>query len=206
MQHYVLFFKCRIGVIFAFSILLKNKSENGNMKQVSNIKKIIIGEKFNNIKFDFRETCFGISENNGKLLLVKRKNQYSFAGGGIEQNESNEECLKREFLEESGYTIKSIKPLCIVDCYWLAGGDWPMESLANFFIVELDESVKVKECTEDSVAEFIDIDAAMDMLPLPYQKKALEVYLKEKNYKSQKLINYLARHQLYYLQRNNYIY
>lgn len=56
---------------------------------------ITIGEKFDNQKFDFRETCFGICERNGKILLIKnnKKNEISMVGGGIEQGESQIDCL-----------------------------------------------------------------------------------------------------------------
>ncbi len=37
------------------------------------MKTITLGEKFVNRKFDFRETCFGICERNGKILLTKKQ-------------------------------------------------------------------------------------------------------------------------------------
>ena len=50
---------------------------------------IQIGEPFKT-KYDYRETCFGIVEINGKLLLVKKNDQYSLIGGGIEEKETKE--------------------------------------------------------------------------------------------------------------------
>lgn len=64
------------------------------------MKTITLGEKFVNRKFDFRETCFGICERNGRILLTKKtnKNEIAMVGGGIEKYETHENCLKREFL------------------------------------------------------------------------------------------------------------
>ena len=87
-----------------------------------------IGNKFES-KYDFRETCFGIVEIDNKFLLVNKKGQYSLVGGGIEHNETCEECLKREFLEEVGFRVIEIKDLVCVDCFWLAAGKYPLESL-----------------------------------------------------------------------------
>ena len=141
------------------------------------MEKIVIGEKLEGRKYDFRETCFGICVKDGKMLLVKKKEQYSFVGGGVENGETHEDCLKREFIEESGYEIASIKPFVTVDCFWLAAGKYPLESLANFYIVEVGQ--KVCEPTEEGhEVEEINIENAENLLPLPYHKKALELFLK----------------------------
>jgi 8-oxo-dGTP diphosphatase len=139
------------------------------------MEKIVIGEKHENIKYDFRETCFGICLKKNKLVLVKKNEQFSFIGGGIEANESHEDCLKREFIEESGYSILAIKPFITIDCFWLAAGVWPLESLSNFYIIELGD--KIGEPTElgNSVEE-IEISNASNLLALPYHKKALELF------------------------------
>ena len=144
------------------------------------MKTIVLGEKFNT-KFDFRETCFGIVKNGNKMLFVKKKGQYSLVGGGIEQGEKFEDCLKREFLEEAGMTITNIKPLVCVDCFWLAAGKYPMESKANIFEVEVDLLNQNQPTEENHTPEWIDIDLAKDLLPLPYHKEALDYYFSLNN-------------------------
>lgn len=144
------------------------------------MKKITIGEKLEGKKYDFRETCFGICVQNDKILLVKKNEQYSFIGGGIEKGESHEDCLKREFIEESGYELQDIKPFITVNCFWLAAGKWPLESLANFYIVKVKN--KVCEPTEiGHIVEEVSINDAKMFLPLPYHKKALEMFIEMKN-------------------------
>ncbi len=137
------------------------------------MKKIILGTKDNNLKYDFRETCFGLYIKDNKVLVTydKKYNQYSLIGGGIEKGENKHDTLKREFLEEVGIKIKNIKPFIIIDCYWLAGGDYPMESLANFYLIDID---KYLDGEYESTYSFIDINEII--LPLPYQNKALELY------------------------------
>ena len=142
---------------------------------------IVIGDKIENAKYDFRETCFGICYKDGKLILVKKNGQFSFIGGGKESNETHEECLKREFIEESGYEIAEAKPFIAIDCFWLAAGKWPLESLANFYLVKLGE--KIGEPTEQGhIIEEVEIDDARELLPLPYHKKALELYMKQNRF------------------------
>ena len=45
-------------------------------------------------------------------MIVSRKNNYCrLPGGGIEDNESIEEVLCRETLEETGFMIKNVKAI-----------------------------------------------------------------------------------------------
>lgn len=137
------------------------------------MKKIVLGEKFKDTKMGFRETCFGLYVKDGKILVTydKKHNQYTFIGGGIDEGETKHDTLRREFLEEVGIKIKHIKHFITIDCYWLAGGDYPMESLANFYTIDIDKFVEME--TEGNY-EFIDINEVD--LPLPYHKKALELF------------------------------
>ena len=142
------------------------------------MKKIVIGEKFTDIKFDFRETCFGICERDGQILLTHKvnKNEIAMVGGGVEKGESHKDCLCREFMEESGYTVLEIKELCSVDCFWLAGGKWPMESLANFYVVKLSESA-TQPTEKGHEPMWVRVEDAEKLLPLPYQKEGIRQYL-----------------------------
>lgn len=58
--------------------------------------------------------CDGILIENGKILLIRRakepdKEKWAVPGGRIEENETAEECLKREFREETGIEIEPVK-------------------------------------------------------------------------------------------------
>jgi len=67
--------------------------------------------------------CVGVMVfKDGKILVGKRKatashgaGEYSFPGGRMEFDESFEECIVRETLEESGIEIKNIKFQCVAN-------------------------------------------------------------------------------------------
>lgn len=142
------------------------------------MEKVIIGKKETNKKYDFRETCFGIVVKNDKLYCTKRNGDISLIGGGIEPGETHEQCLKREFLEETGCSVNKIKELCTIDCFWLTRDNKNMESLTNIYIVEINE--KIIEPTENgNELEIIDFEKASEMLKLPYQKEAIRQYKKK---------------------------
>jgi len=48
-----------------------------------------------------------------KVLIAKRGDKWEFPGGKLEENESMEECIKREIKEELGIEISVIKKFCI---------------------------------------------------------------------------------------------
>ena len=147
---------------------------------VNNMIHVTMGEKFTS-KHDFRETCFGIYEQNNQLLLVKKKEQYSLVGGGMENGETTQQCLAREFKEEAGYEITEQKEIALIDCFWLAGGKWPMESLVHVFVVNVNLSNQQLPTEEGHTTKFVNANEAMNLLPLPYHKKALELYFNQKN-------------------------
>ena len=66
--------------------------------------------KDGNIKVNHREAIRAIVLNDSKLLMIhSNKGDYKFPGGGMNENESHEEAVKREVREETGYIISSVK-------------------------------------------------------------------------------------------------
>lgn len=142
-------------------------------------KLIVIGEKNQSLHYDFRETCFGIVVKEDKLYCTQKNNEISLIGGGIEKGESHEECLRREFLEEAGCIIKSIKEFCTIDCFWKNRDNENMESLVNVYIVDIEE--KRRRPTENgNKLMIIDLEKSIELLELPYHKRAILEYIKNK--------------------------
>ena len=146
------------------------------------MEKIIIGIKKENIKYDFRETCFGIVYKDNQFYLTEKNGQISLIGGGVVENETHIETLKREFIEEAGLTIKDIEEFVTIDCYWITRNNDNMNSLANFYIVEIND--EISKPTEKS-SKLLILKEIKDKLPLPYQNEAINLfyqkYLDNKN-------------------------
>ncbi|WP_346929095.1 NUDIX domain-containing protein [Clostridium sp.] len=63
-----------------------------------------------NVKINNREAIRAITLKKDKILMVHtNKGDYKFPGGGVNEEESHEETLKREVMEETGYIIKKVK-------------------------------------------------------------------------------------------------
>lgn len=69
-------------------------------------KERIFGEKLNNVEYISRTGVYGIAYNNqGMIGVIKTPTGYFLPGGGLEKGESRQQCLEREFMEETGYEI-----------------------------------------------------------------------------------------------------
>jgi 8-oxo-dGTP diphosphatase len=142
------------------------------------MKKIILGTKKDNTNYHFRETCFGIVKVANEYYLTKKDNEISLIGGGVEPNENHSECLKREFLEEAGLTITAIKEFITIDCFWLTRNNLNMESLANFYIVNVSKKI-IPPTENESTLIKLNQDELLSKIVLPYQKEAIRLYLEE---------------------------
>lgn len=83
----------------------------------------IIGRNFCGATARTRVACRGIVLQDGKLLLSHETTTgwWMIPGGGLEGEESIEECCAREVLEETGYVVKAAELfLTLKECY----GDW----------------------------------------------------------------------------------
>ncbi len=71
-------------------------------------QKVTFGEKHEGIQYKTRQGVYGVILNheNSSVAVVKTSTGCFLPGGGIESDESHEECLKRECLEEIGYEIR----------------------------------------------------------------------------------------------------
>lgn len=144
----------------------------------SNMKKVVVGKKDGRKKYDFRETCFGIVYKNNLFYLTSKKGEPSLIGGGIEEGENPRTCLEREFMEEAGLTVTDIHEFVTVDCYWFTRSKVNMNSLANFYIVEVSDEEKEPTEAGHELLKVIK-EEVFDLLPLPYHKKAIEMYLED---------------------------
>lgn len=136
---------------------------------------ITYGEKEENINYIPRPGAYGIALNaDGDVMIIEIPNGYHLPGGGIEADESEIECLKREFIEETGYEITVIKK--IGEAKQLSKS---MKSLnyyelqGNFYRVDLGEKV-ADPIEDDHTVVFMSPQNAIEHLSLEYQAEMVK--------------------------------
>ena len=129
-----------------------------------------------------REGCRAIIVKDNKVLLSweERKDVYMSPGGGVEDNESREECVIRELQEETGFKVKPIKPFVKVNeyCYETL---W----INNYFICQIEGECE-RHLTESELYNkvkpvWVEIDEAIEIFG-EYDSKTVDhasLYLRE---------------------------
>jgi 8-oxo-dGTP pyrophosphatase MutT (NUDIX family) len=99
---------------------------------------------FENGNIILRNAVRAIIKEDNKLLMayLEKNGEYKFPGGGKEENETAEEALKREVLEEVGYNIKKITEKAgTITEYDIAkeGGNNIFKMVSEYYMVETEK-------------------------------------------------------------------
>ena len=102
-----------------------------------------VGEKEENIEYKKRPGAYAIIIDNNKeeIGIVTDGKDYFYLGGGIEEGENELQALKRELIEEAGYTLKNIEKFEEVGSYIYAEDKGYLELIAYVYIAEFDEKI-----------------------------------------------------------------
>lgn len=118
-----------------------------NMNKIFGVKE--------NVTYQDREGAYVIPIKNNKIGVIKTSKGYFLLGGGIDNGENHEEILKRECLEEAGYTVNIKQKICYAEAYTNHPKIGYFHPIQTYYIGELLE--KVQEPME-SDHEFIWIE------------------------------------------------
>jgi len=102
-----------------------------------------VGSKEENIKYRKRPGAYAIivNKDDDKVGIVTDGEDYFYLGGGIENGETKLEALKREMIEEAGYSIKNIREFEEVGSHIFAEDKGYLEVIANVYIAEFDKKI-----------------------------------------------------------------
>lgn len=105
----------------------------------------VICPKKENIQYIKRQGAYAIIKQDGeRISIANEDNEYFFIGGGIEKGEIELEALKREAIEETGYTLKNIKYLDKVKSYEYNENHGNLEIVATIYTAEFDKKIADK--------------------------------------------------------------
>jgi len=104
------------------------------------------------------------------MAYLRKNNEYKFPGGGVKQNETMEDALRREIKEEIGASLKSIKKeLGTVTEYDRndEDGDEYFRMESHYYEVEINNEINEQELDEyeeelEYVMKIVNIEEALD--------------------------------------------
>ena len=122
------------------------------------------GRQYDETPEKTRIACRAIITDGKRILLSHELNTgvYLIPGGGLEENESLEECCKREIREETGYEISVGKQLYIFKEYFRN-----MLYISNYFLCEITgkgkQSLTENEIEHGVVPEWTENEKALEI-------------------------------------------
>ncbi len=139
-----------------------------------------IKEKDENVYYKKRPGAYAIiiREEDDKIGIVT-DSDFFFLGGGIEEGETEIEALKREIIEESGYTIKNIKKFDEVDSFVHSKSKGNIEVEAYVYIAEFDKKV-AEPIEKDYTVLWVNPKEYVGKMYRPWQEYILNQYIELK--------------------------
>ena len=101
----------------------------------------VFGIKENAEYYD-RRGAYIIPIREGKVGVVKTPKGYFFIGGGLEQNETDRQCIQRESLEETGFQVKIEKYICSAESFLVHSRIGYFHPIQNYYSGELIEKIQ----------------------------------------------------------------
>jgi 8-oxo-dGTP diphosphatase len=125
------------------------------------------------VKYTDREGAYLIPVHNNKIGVIKTDKGYFLLGGGLDKNETDEECIKRECLEETGYTVVIKEKICSAETFTTHPKLGYFHPIQSYYIGELDE--KISEAVEtDHILMWIKYEDIKGKMFAKMQNWALE--------------------------------
>lgn len=114
--------------------------------------------------------CDGILIENDRILLIKRAKEpdlgkWAIPGGRIEEDETAEECLKREFKEETGLDVEPVK---LIGIYSDPARDPRKIIGASYFVKKTGGELKAGD--DAGEAEWFELDKIPSELAFDHKK------------------------------------
>lgn len=109
-----------------------------------------------------RVGCRGIVIKDSRMLISHEVNAdyYLIPGGGLEENETLEECCVREVCEETGYIVKT-------NCHFLTMNEYYEEYkyVSHYFICDIigksEQNLTASEMKRGLIPEWVDLDTML---------------------------------------------
>ncbi|QDH74199.1 NUDIX domain-containing protein [Brevundimonas sp. M20] len=103
------------------------------------------------LDYTLRPTAFGLVFHDGKLACVRvdrgEGSYYDLPGGAVDGEESEEQALVREFIEETGMTVRPFARIAEAAQFFRKSTGAPLNNIGGFWIAQqlsLDPAAKVE--------------------------------------------------------------
>ena len=139
----------------------------------------VFGEKIAGAEYLDRKGAYLIPVEDGRLAVVKTEKGYFLLGGGIDENETDVECILRECLEEIGYEAEVGEYIGSAESYIQHPEIGYFHPIQNYYSGKLLRKVS-DEIEADHKLEWVAIEEIIDHLFVEQQNWIVKEYLSKK--------------------------
>ncbi len=138
---------------------------------------IRIGEKKLDTCYTKRCGAYAIIEREqDKKIAIVDHGKFFFLGGGLEKDETEEQALKREIIEEAGYGIKNVQFFNKVLAWEVSQSRGPLDITATFYLAKFDQKIALP-IEKDYKILWVNPAEYIPKLHYEYQRYILKKYV-----------------------------
>ena len=134
--------------------------------------------------YDDRPTAFGLVFRDGRLACVRvdrgEGSYYDLPGGAIDGDETEEQAMVREFVEETGLTIRPDQRLGEAGQYFLKSDGRAVNNLAGFWTAEVEREDPTTKIEDDHELHWLDPQRALSELRHDAHAWAVAIWLRRR--------------------------
>lgn len=101
----------------------------------------VFGERDRDTDYWDRSGAYLLALQDGKVSVVQTKRGYFLPGGGLEDGESDADCIRREALEETGCAAEVGAFLCSAEHYTIHDTKGPFHPIQSYYVGTIGEQV-----------------------------------------------------------------
>ena len=134
--------------------------------------------------YEDRPTAFGLVFRDGRLACVRvdrgEGSYYDLPGGAIDGDETEEQAMVREFVEETGLTIRPDQRLGEAGQYFLKSDGRAVNNLAGFWTAEVEREDPTTKIEDDHELHWLDPQRALSELRHDAHAWAVAIWLRRR--------------------------
>lgn len=130
-----------------------------------------------NVEYSTRIGAYIIPIKKNKIAVIKTPKGYFLIGGGKENDETDEQCIKRECLEETGFDITVSRKICSAETFTQHEKIGYFHPVQTYYIGIINEQTQIPKETDHSL-EWIDFKEIQNQMHAEMQNWAIEQVIK----------------------------